>query len=201
MSRTVALIACFSLVVPAQLALGGCEPKKPARLSMDPSGPFKMDRKGQSREVRVAPYDDKNRPYTTPIDVTWSSSDDSVATVAEGKITSTGSGTATITASSGDIKVETSVTVSVPAVVEIAPLEKTTFRLRGGKGKGGQVKVVVKDDKGTVMEKPPRIDFTVSNWCIDINPDGTFKPVSLGKCKAIATVAGISAKVEIEVVP
>lgn len=195
MRRTAALsILAVSF---AALLGAGCEPKKPTRLSMDPSGPFKMDRKGQSREVRVAPYDDKNRPYTTPIEVSWSSSDDKVATVTDGKITATGSGDATITATSGDIQVDTTVTVRIPATVEFEPLEKTRYRIGED---GGQVTAIVKDDKGNIMEKPPRVDYSVSNWCIDINPDGTFKPVSLGKCQAIATVAGKEARVEIEVV-
>jgi hypothetical protein len=181
----------FATALVGLLALTlGCEEKKPARLSMDPGGPFKMYNKGQQIEVRVAPYDDKNRPYTKPIDVTWSSSDESVATVDDGKVKATGSGKATITATSGAIKAEGEAWVSIVGSLELAPGLPTELRLRGGKGKGAQMKVIVKDDKGNVMEKHPAIAYEVSNYCIDIYPDGTFNPVSEGECSAIAKCGG-----------
>ena len=53
--------------------------------------------------------------------VTWSSSDESVATVKDGKVESVGAGTVTITARAGDVKAECAVTVE--------PVEVTSIQL------------------------------------------------------------------------
>ncbi len=71
--------------------------------------------------------------------VTWTSSDESVATVSNGVVTAVKAGTATITAASGDETAECTVTV------EAAPEEKVlTFKVGGAKAIAGkQVKVDV----------------------------------------------------------
>lgn len=53
-------------------------------------------------------------PSTAPQNVTWSSSDDEVATVSDGLVTAIGSGTATITATAGDVSDTATVNVTVP---------------------------------------------------------------------------------------
>ena len=59
--------------------------------------------------------------------VTWTSSDESVAKVENGKITAIGKGAATITASAGSLKVTCKVTVSYP--VKSITLNKTTAQI------------------------------------------------------------------------
>lgn len=180
------------------LALGGCEPPKPAKLHMDPSGPFRLASAGATEQVKVAARDEMNRPWTKPLEVTYASSDESVAKVApDGTVTATGSGDAVITAQAEGLETKADVSVRIVGSVEIAPGAPTKWSLR----KGGQHKldVIVKDDKGNVMDPRPTVAFSTSNWCIDIDPDGTFRPVSLGKCAAVATVAGKSAKLQVEV--
>ncbi len=187
-----------ALLVLSLTVLLGCEPPKPAKLHMDPSGPFKLGSAGAREQVKVAARDDMNRPWTKPLDVSYASSDETVAKVAQdGTITATGSGDATITASSAGLETRAAVNVRIVGSIEIEPGTPTKWSLR----KGGQhkLKVVVKDDKGAVMDPPPNVAFSTSNWCIDIDPDGTFRPVSLGKCAAVATVAGKTAKVNVEV--
>ena len=74
--------------------------------------------KGEKSEPLVVSYnpDDTTDDKT----VTWSSSDDDVATVENGVITATGAGTATITATVGEFTAECEVTV-------ISPLESITL--------------------------------------------------------------------------
>lgn len=187
-------VLCLALGAP----LSGCEEPKPAKLHMDPSGPFKLASAGASEQVKVAARDDMNRPWTKPLDVQYASSDETVAKVAaDGTVTATGSGDATITATAEGLSTTADVSVRIVGSVAIEPGAPTKWSLR----RGGQhkLKVVVKDDKGNVMEPPPTVAFSTSNWCIDIDPDGTFRPVSLGKCAAIATVGGKTARLDVEV--
>lgn len=187
-----------ALALAALAALAGCEEPKPAKLHMDPSGPFKLASAGSSEQVKVAARDDMNRPWTKPLEVTYASSDEAVAKVApDGTITATGSGDAVITATSAGLSTKSDVNVRIVGSIEIDPETPTKWSLR--KGGQHQLKVTVKDDKGNVMDPAPTVAFSTSNWCIDIDPDGTFRPVSLGKCAAVATVAGQTAKVNVEV--
>ena len=186
-------VASSLAVVLCLLALGACEERKPAKLHMDPSGPFKLAAAGAATEVKVAARDDMNRPWTKPLEVSYASSDEGVAKVApDGTVTATGSGDAVITATAAGLETKADVSVRIVGSVEIEPGAPAKWSLR----KGGQhkLKVVVKDDKGNVMDPQPTVAFSTSNWCIDIDPDGTFRPVSLGECAAIATVAGKSAQ-------
>lgn len=188
-----------SLVVTLTLALAaGCEEPQPAKLHMDPSGPVRLASAGASEVFKVAARDDKNRPWTKPLEVSYASSDENVARVADdGTVTATGSGDAVITASAAGLTTTADVKVRIVGSVEIEPGAPTRMSLR--KGGEHKLKVVVKDDKGNVMEPQPTVAFSTSNWCIDIDPDGTFRPVSLGKCAAVATVGGKSAKWMVEV--
>jgi hypothetical protein len=179
------------------LLCGACDEKQPARLTLDPSGPFKLSRAGASETLRVTAWTDRDLPFTAPIEVRWDSSDDSVATVTPaGVMTTASSGDARITARSGVLSVAADVQVRIVGSVEIEPGTPSTFRIGKGEHK---LEVTVKDDRGQVMDPQPQVTFSVSNYCIDMDPDGTFRPVSLGKCDAIAKVAGQSAKVTVEV--
>lgn len=192
-TRPLSLLALF-----LALALtGGCEEKKPAKLTLDPSGPFKLGRAGATESVKVTAWDDKGRPFTAPIEVSWQSSDDGVATVTpEGLVTAGHSGDAVLTASTGELSTEAGVQVRIVGGVEIEPGTPTKLRLGKGEHK---LKVTVKDDQGQVMDPQPQVTYSVSNYCIDMDPDGTFRPVSLGKCDAIAKVGDKSAKLALEV--
>src|SRR3954469_4766719 len=107
--RTVLFTVFVAVVVVA------CGESKPDRLAMDPSGPFKFEKKGQTEEVKLAAFA-KSQPYVKAVPAEFSSSDASVATVdANGKITATGSGKATITASAWGISTTADVTSSIVA--------------------------------------------------------------------------------------
>jgi hypothetical protein len=191
-----ALVA--SLALAAALSALACEGPVPAALHMDPSGPFKLGSAGAREQVKVAAKDDKGRPYTRPLDVSYATSDPGVASVADdGTITATGSGDAVITASASGLTTAADVRVRIVGSVELEPGTPPKWSLR----RGGQhtLKAVVKDDKGHVMDPVPNVVFSTSDHCIDMDPDGTFRPVSLGRCDAVATVAGHSARVTVEV--
>lgn len=53
-------------------------------------------------------------PSTAPQGITWSSSDEAIATVSNGLVTAVGGGAATITATAGDVSDTATVNVTVP---------------------------------------------------------------------------------------
>ena len=86
--------------------------------------------KGEKSEPLVVSYnpDDTTDDKT----VTWSSSDDDVATVENGVITATGAGTATITATVGEFTAECEVTVISPLESITLTADRTTDNLEVG---------------------------------------------------------------------
>lgn len=192
---------CFAFVLGTGWVLSllfalGCEPNKPARLALDPKGPFAMTRVGQVERVKPMAYDDKNRPFVQALDVTYRSSDESVAKVApDGTITATGSGTATITAEAEGVKGTAEVRVSVVGSLEI--VSDPPAKLKYG-GKDHQLKVVVKDDKGNVIEKP-KVFYEASDYCVEVSPDGLVHALSVGKCEVIARSGDKSVRHEFDV--
>lgn len=163
-----------------------CEPKKPARIELDPKGPFQMTRVGQTERVKPMAYDDKNRPYVSKLEMTYRSSDATVAKVApDGTITATGSGSATISAETFDIQAQAEVRVQVVGSVEIVgePPESLKYG-----GPDYQLQVVVKDDKGNVIENP-KLSFSTSDYCIEVSPTGLVHTLSEGKCDVIVKSA------------
>jgi hypothetical protein len=163
-----------------------CEPKKPARLELDPKGPFQMTRVGQTERVKPMAYDDKNRPFVSELEMTYTSSDASVATVAaDGTISATGSGMATISAESLGVKAQAEVRVQVVGSVEIVGEPPETLKYGG---KDYQLEVVVKDDKGNVIEKP-KLSYSASDYCVEVSPTGLVHTLSEGKCDVIVRSA------------
>lgn len=174
----------------------GCEPKKPAKLTLDPKGPFKMTRVGQTERVKPAAYDDKNRPFVQALDVRYASSDESVAKVApDGTITSTGSGVATITAEAQGVKTTAEVHVTVVGSVEI--VGDPPSRLKYG-GKDYQLQVVVKDDKGRPIEDA-KVYYEATDYCVEVSPEGLVHPLTVGKCSVVAKSGDQSASHEFDV--
>lgn len=163
-----------------------CEPKKPARLELDPKGPFQMTRVGQSERIKPMAYDEKNRPFVSQLEMTYTSSDPTVAKVgADGTITATGSGTATISAESLGIKTQAEVRVQIVGSVEIVGEPPETLKYGG---QDYQLQVVVKDDKGNVIEKP-KLSYSASDYCVEVSPTGLVHTLSEGKCDVIVRSA------------
>ena len=72
------------------------------------------------------------QPEDTTDTLTWSTSNDTVATVADGKVTALKPGTATITAAAGNVKAECTVTVLDPIPASAVVLDKTALSLYEG---------------------------------------------------------------------
>ena len=117
--------------------------------------------------------------------VTWSSSDVSVATVADGKITAKKSGAATITAKSGNCTAECVVSVSVNT--ESVTLDKTTLSL--SVGESAQLTATVSPADATDRN----VIWTSSDESVAKVSDGKVTAVKSGNAIIIARCGGKSA--------
>ncbi|HEY4222639.1 MAG TPA: hypothetical protein VGO62_14890, partial [Myxococcota bacterium] len=62
-----------------------------------------------------------------------------------------------------------------------------------------QLHVVVKDDKGKVIEKPERVMYRATDYCVEVSDDGVVKPLAEGDCDVAIQVADQFAKVKLSV--
>lgn len=129
--------------------------------------------------------------------VAWSSSDQSVASVAGGVVTAIKPGAVTITAAVGTVQGTASVTVFAPvATIDVAPSPDTVVI-----GATSQLTATLKDAAGTVLT-----DRTVS-WTSDndliasVSTTGQVTSKSVGTANITATVEGKSAQVKVVVIP
>lgn len=192
-----------AFIVAAALSTLACGTPPPDRLEIDPPTPIKATEPGAQAQLKVkafrgiADYDDSKAPLV----VSWKSSDASVADVNDsGLVTARGSGKAVITASvpgKGGAAVEAAVDVSnvMVSTVEMSGPFPSKFRLSSPPV---QLTVVVKDEKGQLIEKP-KLNFKASDYCVEVSPDGLVHPLAVGECDAIVEVAGKSARVSLDV--
>lgn len=118
--------------------------------------------------------------------VTWTSSDDSIATVSEGTVKAVKAGKATITATAGDVKAECAIEVTP---VNSIHLDKEAVEVIVGEN----VRLYVKEDK-TVTWTTPNSDI------ISVTDKGIVTAKKIGKAKVIATLGTDSATCEVTVV-
>lgn len=177
------------------LSLPACEEKKPDRLALDPAGPFRFERKGETETVNVAAFTGA-RPYVRAVPVEYASSDATVATVdAKGVITCTGSGAATVTARAWGISTTADISATVVGSVEVKDDVPRPFKL---KNPGVQLHVVVKDDKGHVIDKP-KVSFRATDYCVEVDDAGFMKPLADGDCDVVVSAADQSARLKLQV--
>jgi hypothetical protein len=192
--RTAWLAAALSLAVIAC----GCGPKKPSRLELDPAEGMKFHAKGKTASIVVGAYDERDKPFIRQPKLEWSSSDDTVATVDQtGKVTSTGSGVAKITASMEGVSASTEVRVIIVDKIEFS--KEMVSEHKANPELRLPIKVIVKDDKGNPIEKPPRITYEATSGCIDVYKAGEFVAYQKGECSIIAKCAGKEASFRIKV--
>lgn len=127
----------------------------------------------------------------TDKNVTWTSSDESVAKVADGKVTAVKSGKATITAKCGGKTAECAVTVTVPVVSVI--LDKTTLSL--AVGETAQLTATVKPDNAT----DKNVIWTSSDESVAKVVEGKVTAVKSGKAIITAKCAGKTAECAVTV--
>ena len=133
--------------------------------------------------------------------VSWDSSDNSVAKVSDGKVTALKAGTATITATAGDISSLITVTVAdVP--VPVTSVSVSGDGVSGGKlslksGASAQLTATVKPDNATDR----KVAWTSSDSSVaNVMGTGVVTAGSkAGKATVTATAGGVSASVEVTV--
>jgi hypothetical protein len=198
MRAFLAPIAAFACA--ANLA---CGVPPPDRLEVVPPTPIKSFEQGRTFPLKIAAFrgvaahDDKK----APLSVTWKSSDTSVADVsADGVVTTTGSGKAVITAT-----VATGKDSSISATVDVDNVFVSTIEASGDFPKPFRLSsrpvpltVVVKDEKGKVIEKP-RLKFSASDHCVEVGPDGIVAPLAVGECSVYVESAGKRASIALDV--
>lgn len=136
----------------------------------------------------VAPDDATNK------DVSWKSSDDAVATVADGKVTAVKAGSATITVTTADGGKTATCAVSVTA--KVIPVESVAVNpetLTITEGDTGQLEVVITPADATVEE----ISWISTNQEVaTVDEKGLVTAVKVGKTKVFAKVKTPSGEVE-----
>lgn len=183
----------LGLVAAATLSVA-CAEQMPDTLALDPAGPFKMEKKGEKETTKVAAFMKNKRPYVKAVPADWQSNDTSVATVENGVITATGSGKTQITATAWGLTTSADVQVVIVGSVEVQNDVPKPFKLNA---KPHQLKVVVKDDKGNVIEKP-LVRYKATNYCVEVSDDGVISPLADGDCDVVIEAADKSTKIKIE---
>ena len=131
-------------------------------------------------------------PYNaTDKTITWSSSDVSVATVADGKVTAKKPGTATITAKSGIYTADCTVTITVNT--ESVILDKISLEL--AVGETAQLTATVKPDDAT----DKNVIWTSSDESVAKVADGKVTAIEAGKATVTAECGGKTAECSVTV--
>ena len=137
--------------------------------------------------------DDKKATITTE-ELSWTSSDEAIATVENGVVTALASGDVTISASSEDEKLTGSMDIHVVAVKEItATVDKTELAL-----------TEKETTKLTVTAVPERDDYTISWTSSDdkvaaVDEEGTVTAVGAGEAEITVTVSKDDVKATVTV--
>ena len=127
----------------------------------------------------------------TDKNVTWTSSDESVAKVVNGKVTAVKSGKATITAKCGGKTAECAVTVTVPT--GSVTLDKTSLSL--AIGETAQLTVTVKPDDAT----DKNLAWTSSDESVAKVDNGKVTAIKAGKATITVTCGGKAAECAVTV--
>ncbi len=190
--------------LPAVIALCvACGVPPPDRLEIEPPLPIKSAELGQTVSLQahafrgIVAHDEGKAPLV----VTWTSSDPAVATVdAGGKVTVAGSGKAKIQASvpgrnnqavTADVDVNNLIVQTVTATGDFPK----RFRLNS---KPVPLTIVVKDEKGGVVEKP-KLRMHANDYCVEVTPDGVVYPLAVGSCSVIVEAGSKAAQIDLDV--
>ena len=124
--------------------------------------------------------------------VTWSSSDEKVATVKDGVVTAVGDGEATITAKAGEKEASCKILVTTP--VTSVTLDNKELSIT--KGMTATLKATVLPEDAT----DPTVTWSSSDEEIATVKDGTVTAVAVGKATITAKAGGYSATCEVSVI-
>lgn len=200
MSRSV-FAASLAVVVWSSLACGA---PPPDRLEITPPTLIKADELGRTVSLKATAFrglvEHDDSKAKEPLVISWASSDPAVATVDQsGTVTSTGTGKAKITASvkgaKGDVVADVDVNNLIVGSVEASGEFPKVFKLDS---KPVQLKIVVKNEKGAVVEKP-QLKMRATDYCVEVTPEGVVHPLAVGECSVIVECAGKRAKIDLDV--
>jgi len=185
----------FKLLVPALIlsllliACGG----GPSAMSLSPAT-VKLEQKGATATLVAEFQDDKGAAAEFKGTVAWMTSDDKVATVANGVVTAMDSGKATITATAGEMTATATVTVQIAGSVKITP---STLTLKVGDS--GDLKATIFDTAGAPI-KGKEITWSTGNSNVaTVGNKGKVKALSEGEAVITASYAGFADKANITV--
>lgn len=173
---------------------GGGNGPTVTRIDMSPTG-GSVD-VGKTITLTATPKDVDGATVTGKT-VAWSSSDQSVATVAGGVVTGIKSGGVTITAAVGTVQGTASVTVVAPvATIDITPSPDTIVV-----GGTSQLNATLKDASGTVLTGRT-VTWTSDNDLIaSVSGTGLVTSKSVGTANITAAVEGKTVQVKVVVLP
>ena len=151
---------------------------------------------GKTSTITATPKDADGATVTGK-SVTWTSSDQSIASVSGGVVTAVKPGNATITAAVGSVQGQTTVAVMAPvATVELSPATATIVI-----GGTQQLTATLKDAGGTVLTDRT-VTWTSDNDLIaSVSTTGLVTSKSVGSANITATVEGKSATAKITITP
>jgi uncharacterized protein YjdB len=156
-----------------------------------------LEGSGRSAKLEVNVADDAGQSVPTPRGVVWSSSDPSIARVANGQVTAVGAGTATVTAAVGALRGQAEIRVKVPefAKLVVKPARVTLKKA----GQRAALKATALDRKGKSVAGVP-ITWKSSNERVARVQDGAVTAVKRGKARITASSRGKTASVSVTVV-
>lgn len=184
-------------------AIAGCTPK-PATVNVAPAS-VRLNEAGKTASLSAAVLD-KNGTAIEKAEVTWSSSNPAVATVAAGNVTAVKSGKTVITAAAGIVAGNAEVIVSIPASIETSTASLTLQAAVAEPAPEGappappataSLTATVKDDAGSVVEGAA-LTFTSANPEVaTVDASGQVSAVAAGETAINVTSGSLSASVQV----
>jgi len=198
------------------LVLTGCPPKKEeAKPAAAPAAPpkeeapaigkpvklelstkeVKLAKKGGEAAIQATLMDEKNQVVQGT--VAWSSSNDAVATVSDGKVVAVSSGNATITAKAADLEAKAEVLVQFPDKIVLTPDQFEIWTNVQDKIEQ-EVTAEVFDDKGALITVES-LNWSTEDSEIAIVSNGVVSAKKAGKTVVTAEFEGVKGTAMVEV--
>ncbi len=186
----------FVTVIIFSLSLfSACTPKI-QKIEIRPQKIPLLDKKDQSVRLEASGIDGNGVFQETIQNAVWSSSNDKVASVSDGLVTSIGSGTAKITATFGELKEEIEVSVRILDKVAFESAEPKTIKV----GEVLELKAKAFDDQG--IEYPDaKLVWTAQSANVQVDDFGKVTGIEAGQTTVRASFGGKDADLAITIVP
>jgi len=142
---------------------------------------------GATEQLEVTLLDAGGAPIEDA-EITWSSSDEAVATVSEdGVVTAVGSGTATVTAESGDHSATVEVQVQPATSIQMDPADLSLTSI----GATGTVTATLRDAEGAEIPGIPLTWSSSDEDVVTVDADGTVEAIGVGTATISAGIGSI----------